>query len=118
MRFGWSGWARRICRAGRLDEASTQAQQALDFARAHQERGQEAYALRLLGEIAVQREPPEADRPQPTIGRPLPWPKNLACVPLQAHCHRGLGTLYSQMERLEEARTALPRRSRCTVPWR
>ena len=27
--------------------------------------------------------------------------------PLQAHCHHGLGTLYSQMGRLEEARAAL-----------
>jgi hypothetical protein len=27
--------------------------------------------------------------------------------PLQAHCYRGLGTLYSQMERLDGARAAL-----------
>ena len=27
--------------------------------------------------------------------------------PLAAHCHLGLGTLYSQMERLEQARAAL-----------
>ena len=27
--------------------------------------------------------------------------------PLQAHCHRGLGMLYSQMGRLEEAHAAL-----------
>ena len=27
--------------------------------------------------------------------------------PLQAHCHRGLGTLYSRAERFEEARMAL-----------
>ena len=27
--------------------------------------------------------------------------------PLQAHCHHGLGTLYRQMGRGEEARTAL-----------
>ena len=27
--------------------------------------------------------------------------------PLQAHCHRGLGLLYRQGERLEEARVAL-----------
>jgi hypothetical protein len=27
--------------------------------------------------------------------------------PLQAHCHRGLGTLYSRVGQLEEARTAL-----------
>ena len=27
--------------------------------------------------------------------------------PLAAHCHLGLGTLYSQMEQLEEARASL-----------
>jgi hypothetical protein len=27
--------------------------------------------------------------------------------PLQAHCHRGLGTLYSQMGQIEQAHAAL-----------
>jgi hypothetical protein len=44
--------------AGRLDEAYTQTQRAFEFARAHKERGHEAYALRLLGEGAAHREPP------------------------------------------------------------
>ena len=35
-------------------------------------------------------------RPKRTTSRRSPWPRNWACVPLQAHCHRGLGTLYSQ----------------------
>src|SRR4029453_4752276 len=39
--------------AGHLEEAQTLAMQALTHARAHQERGHEAYALRLLGEIAA-----------------------------------------------------------------
>ena len=38
---------------GHLEEAHTLAEGALAFARAHQERGNEAYALRLLGEIAA-----------------------------------------------------------------
>ena len=25
--------------------------------------------------------------------------------PLQAHCHRGLGTLYTKLEKVEQART-------------
>ena len=33
--------------------------------------------------------------------------EELGMRPLQAHCHRGLGTLYSRVERLEEARAAL-----------
>ena len=53
LRVVWLGEAYLL--AGRLDEASTQAQRALEFSRAHQERGHETYALRLLGAIAAQR---------------------------------------------------------------
>ena len=48
-------------RAGRLGEAHAHAERALALTRAHQERGNEAYALRLLGEIAAHREPPERE---------------------------------------------------------
>ena len=48
--------------AGHLEEAQALAEQAQALARAHQERGNEAYALRLLGEIAAQREPPESEQ--------------------------------------------------------
>ena len=44
---------------GHLEEAHALAEQARAFARAHQERGNEAYALRLLGDMVAQREPPE-----------------------------------------------------------
>jgi tetratricopeptide (TPR) repeat protein len=44
--------------AGRLEEARLLAMQALDFVRTRQERGNEAWTLRLLGELAAQREPP------------------------------------------------------------
>jgi tetratricopeptide (TPR) repeat protein len=46
--------------AGRLEEAHTLAEHVLALARAHQERGHQAWALRFLGDIAAQREPPEA----------------------------------------------------------
>ena len=54
--------------AGRLEEAHALAERALALAREHQERGNQAYALRLLGDIAARREPPES-----AVGRdPLP----------------------------------------------
>ena len=53
---------------------------ALALAHEHQERGNQAYALRLLGEIAAQREPPEREQPQPTTARPSPWPRSSACA--------------------------------------
>ena len=45
--------------ADRLEEAQALAESTLAQARAHQERGNQAYALRLLGDIAARREPPE-----------------------------------------------------------
>ena len=47
--------------AGRLDEAAHGAIRALELARAYQERAHQAYALRLLGEVAAHR---AGSRPQ------------------------------------------------------
>ena len=47
--------------AGCLEEAHALAEHTLALARAHQERGHQAYALRLLGEIAAHRAPPNVD---------------------------------------------------------
>ena len=47
--------------AGRMQEAVQLAGRALDLARAHKERGHEAWALRLLGEIAAHQDPPEIE---------------------------------------------------------
>jgi tetratricopeptide (TPR) repeat protein len=101
----WLGEA--YLRAGRLDDAITQAQRALEFARAHQEPGYEAYALRLLGEIAAQCEPPEATPAEVHYQQALALAKTLGMHPLQAHCHRGLGTLYSAQDRPPLARDEL-----------
>jgi len=105
LRVVWLGEA--YLRADRLDDAGIQAQQALEFSRAHQERSHEAYALRLLGEIAAQRTPPEAAQAEIYYQQALLLAEGLGMHPLQAHCHHALGTLYSQTERLEEARVAL-----------
>src|SRR5438093_13599780 len=80
--------------AGRLAEASTQAQRALEFSRAHQERGNEAYALRLLGEVASQCGPPDVEPAATHFCQALALAEELGMRPLQAHCHLGLGTLY------------------------
>ena len=94
--------------AGRLEEAHALAEQALALARAHQERGHEAYALRLLGAIAAQREPP-AMRAQAEAHyqQALALAEELGMRPLQAHCHRGLGTLYATTGQREQARAEL-----------
>ena len=102
-------------RAGRLDEASTQAQRALEFSRAHQERGHEAYALWLLGEVAVRRTPPEMAKAEAHYQQALALAEELGMRPLQAHCHRGLGTLYA---RWTSASRPVPRCPRLSTLYR
>ena len=84
-----------------------QAQHALEFARTHQERGHEAYALRLLGDIAAHRAPPEVEPAEAQYYLALALAEELGMRPLQAHCHLGLGTLYAKTGQREPARAAL-----------
>ena len=76
-------------------------------ARAHQERGNQAYALRLLGEIAVHRGPLEVTLAEEHYRQALALADELGMRPLQAHCHCGLGTLYAKIGQWEQARTEL-----------
>ena len=93
--------------AGRLEEAHALAERALALAREHQERGHQAYALRLLGDIAAQREPPEVEQAEAYYRQALALADELGMRPLQAHCHCGLGMLYTRVGRPEQARTEL-----------
>jgi tetratricopeptide (TPR) repeat protein len=93
--------------AGRLEEAITYAERALDLSRTYKERGHEAYALRLLGDIAAHHDPPDVDSAGAHYRQALALAEELGMRPLQAHCHRGLGTLYGQTGRMEQARAEL-----------
>jgi tetratricopeptide (TPR) repeat protein len=105
VRVIWLGEAYLL--AGRLEEASTQAQRALQFSRAHQERGHEAYALRLLGDIAARREPTQRVSAETYYQQALALAEDLGMRPLVAHCHHALGRLYGQTGRRASARAAL-----------
>jgi len=93
--------------AGRLKEAHALTERALALAREHQERGNQAYALCLLGEIAARRQPPEHERAEAHYRQALALAEELGMRPLQAHCHRGLGTLYAMTGQREQARAEL-----------
>ena len=94
-------------RAGRMQEAVQRAGRALDLARAHKERGHEAWALRLLGEIAAHQDPPEIEPAEHHYRQALALAEELGMRPLVAHCHRGLGTLYAKTGQWEQARAEL-----------
>jgi transcriptional regulator with AAA-type ATPase domain/tetratricopeptide (TPR) repeat protein len=94
-------------RAGRLDEAYILIERALALARERQERGYQAYALRLLGQTAAQQDPPELKLAEEQYHQGLALAEELGMQPLVAHCHLGLGTLYTKIGRREQARVEL-----------
>ena len=93
--------------AGRLEEAHALAERALALAREYQERGNQAYALHLLGDIAARHDPPDIELAAAHYRQALTLAEELGMRPLQAHCHLGLGTLYGQAGQQEQARVAL-----------
>ena len=93
--------------AGHPEAASTFGEQALDYSRTYNERGNEAYALRILGDVAMHRDPPEFNQAKTHYQQALALADELGMRPLQAHCHRGLGKLYSQTGQTEQAHAEL-----------
>jgi len=93
--------------AGHLEEAHALAEQTLALTRTHQERGNQAYALRLLGDIAARCEPPESAPAETHYRQALTLAEELGMRPLQAHCHLSLGTLYVKIGQREQACTEL-----------
>jgi tetratricopeptide (TPR) repeat protein len=94
-------------RSGRLEEARRLAAQALQHAQGRQERGYQAWGLRLLGEIHAQQDCLAFEPTGASYRQALALAEALGMRPLQAHCHRGLGTLYAATGQWEQAHTAL-----------
>jgi class 3 adenylate cyclase/tetratricopeptide (TPR) repeat protein len=93
--------------AGRLAEAHTYAVQAVEASQTRQARGNEAWTLRLLGEIAARRNPPEVGPAEDHYRQALALAQELGMRPLRAQCHRGLGSLYATIGQHEQARAEL-----------
>ena len=92
--------------AGRLEEAHQHAAQTLDLARQYQYRGHQARALWLLGESTARQAFPESE-PADYYRQALTLAEELGMRPLQAHCHRGLGSLYAKTGQREQAHAEL-----------
>jgi len=104
----WVAWLSEVCRlAGRGEEAWQHASQALDLARQHKERGNEARALHQLGVVYAHADPPDVAPAEAYYQQALALAEALGMRPLVAHCHHGLGWLYGQTGRGEQARAAL-----------
>jgi tetratricopeptide (TPR) repeat protein len=92
---------------GRVDEASALAERLLDLSRTHTGHGYQAHALRLLGEVARRREPPDVAPAAAHYRQALTLAEAVGMRPLQAHCHLGLGTLYARSGQRQQAQAEL-----------
>jgi tetratricopeptide (TPR) repeat protein len=92
---------------GRVAEAGTLAERLLELSRTHTGSGYQAHAYRLLGEVAMRREPPDLDQAAAHYRQALALADELGMRTLVAHCHLGLGTLYARIDRREQARAEL-----------
>jgi len=93
--------------AGRLEDAHARAAQVVDLSRQYQQRGQQAWGLWLQGESTARQASPEVEAAVDYYRQALALAEELGMRPLQAHCHRGLGMLYSDLRRQELVRREL-----------
>jgi tetratricopeptide (TPR) repeat protein len=93
--------------ADRVEDARVCADRAVSLARERGEPGHEAWALRLLGEMASHQSGPDVAMAEAHYSAAMALASELGMRPLQAHCHRGLGTLYAKIGRTERARAEL-----------
>jgi len=93
--------------AGRPNEAMDLADRSLRLAREGEERGYEAWALRLLAEVAARHDPPQGTRAEDHYQEALALATGLGMRPLVAHCHLGLGKLFRRTGKREPAQEHL-----------
>jgi len=105
MQLAWLGEACLI--EGRFDEAARHGLEALTLAQRHQERGHEAWSLRLLGEVASRGDRRDVERAEAHYRKALALADELDMRPLAAHCHFHLGKLLRTAPRPEGARQHL-----------
>jgi tetratricopeptide (TPR) repeat protein len=79
--------------AGRLAEAAEQGRRALSLARTQKERGNQVYALRLLGLVASETQPADLGPAIRHFEEALALAETLGMRPLVARCRLGLGQL-------------------------
>jgi tetratricopeptide (TPR) repeat protein len=89
--------------ADQIENARASADRAVTLARERGERGNEAWALRLLGDIASHRAVTDVARATAHYSAAMSLASELEMRPLLAHSHRGLGKLCGRTGQLEQA---------------
>ena len=93
--------------AGRMDEALHWAHETLALSSELKQRGTQSWALRLLGEIASHRDPPEIETAEEHYRQGLALAAECGMRPLVAHCYLGLGRLCLHTGKREPAQDHL-----------
>jgi len=99
--------AEAYLRTGRADEALRRARSAVELSKKHQERANEALALKVLAEITALGDSIDAPSAGKHYADSLALAEELGMRPLVAHCHVGLGKLYRRTGNPQQARTQL-----------
>jgi tetratricopeptide (TPR) repeat protein len=102
LRLVWLGQAQ--LRAGRREAAAALAHRSLQLAEQHHERGQQAYARLLLGDVAAAGGASNRDAAEGAYGEGLQLAESLGMRPLAARHRLGLGLLHQRAGELERAR--------------
>ena len=89
--------------AGNLPQARTCADDALAMARRCNEAGNQAWVLRMQGEIARRQSPPDLHAGEAAYRQALEIASRLGMRPLVAQCHAGLSTLHRESGHEREA---------------
>ena len=93
--------------SGELEQAEGLASRALDLCRRHHQRGYEADALRILGELCLARQRLDLAQAVSYYEQALTLAGELGMRPLAARCHFGLGRLYKRAGERALAQEAL-----------
>jgi tetratricopeptide (TPR) repeat protein len=93
--------------SGRVAEARARAECALDLSRKHKEQGHEAWALKLLGDIAFREDPIEMAEVETCYREAIRVSVDLGMRPLRAHCYFALGKVYAAKRSVSQARVEL-----------
>lgn len=93
--------------ADQVEDARACADRAVMLARGRGERGYEAWALRLIGEIASHLSRPDVATAEAHYGAAMTLASELEMRPLVSHCHFGLGRLYRRTGKREQAQEHL-----------
>jgi DNA-binding NtrC family response regulator/tetratricopeptide (TPR) repeat protein len=93
--------------AGRVEEAARHAAEALGLSQARGERGDEAWALHLHGEVAAARAPVDLVDALDWYERGLARSEELSMRPLAARCRLDAGRMLGRLGRAAEGRRAI-----------